>query len=361
MRQGGNQTFFASPHAVTYVLILLNAAVFSVTLIGSSLVRIEPATLFHYGALYRDALSRHEYWRFIAYAFLHANVLHFALNMLCIGAWSGILENRLGATYFILVYLASVIGGGIASFYGHPGAFFTVGASGGISGIVGGLLCLTMLGKLPLSAQFFVITIGANVALGARVANIDWMAHLGGFTAGFAACAILDVLEHLNRFWLRCKFPEFVKFGLAAAALFAAAYLAFEVAPANGSLLPDALAAGFAILLAIKLADMILALQRGLAVLAVSIAVLYGALTFATSAAMAGTMQKLCQSLQPLQNARIAIGAACQQSAFWPPLLGLTAFVAALLILRPELRRGLADAGFVANTFRAERNRRHGL
>jgi rhomboid protease GluP len=364
MGRGGKQAFFESPHAVTYSLILLNAAVFGLTLIGNSAARIDPATLNDYGALTRDALSRHEYWRFVTHAFLHANVLHFALNMLCIAAWSGLLENRLGPAYFILVYLASSIGGGVASFYGHQGTFLTVGASGAISGIVGGLLCLTILGKLPLPAQFFLVSIGANVALGARVPNVDWMAHLGGFTAGFASCALLDGLEHLNRQWLRCKFPEFVKAGFVAAALFAICYLYFEGAPAQGDLLRTALTLGAGALIAVKLADLILALRKGLAIAAVSIALLYGAIAFAAGTAFGGNIPKLCQialASKPLQDARPYIGAACQQAAFWPMLLAIITFAGALLVLRPELRRGLSDVGFVAATLRAERNRRSGL
>lgn len=275
MRRAVKQTFFESPHAVTYTFILLNGAVFALTLIGSSLMRIEPATLFQYGALYPDALKRHEYWRLVAHAFLHANLLHLALNMLCIAAWAGLLEHRLGATYFTFAYLASAIGGGVASLYGHAGAFMTVGASGAISGIVGGLLCLAMLGKMALSPQFFLITIGANVALGARVPNVDWMAHLGGFTAGFAACAILDGVEHINRFWLRCKFPEFVKFGFAGAAVSAAGYLAFEMPPASSDLLRQALVAGVILISAIKLADLLLAARRGLGLLALGIAIFW--------------------------------------------------------------------------------------
>ena len=154
--------------------------------------------------------------------FSTCEALHFGLNMLCIAAWSGLLEHRLGATYFVILYLASAIGGSVASIYGHPGAFLGVGASGAISGIVGGLLCLTLLGKLPLSPQFFVITIGVNAMLAAKAPNVDWIAHLGGFTAGFASVALLDRLEAFNRYWLRCKFPEFVKFGIAIAAVFAA-------------------------------------------------------------------------------------------------------------------------------------------
>ena len=126
-------------------------------------------------------------------------------------------ENRLGATYFLIVYLVSAVGGGIASIEGHGGAFLTVGASGAISGIVGALLCLTILGKLPLTLQFFMVVIGINVLFSMNAAHVDWLAHLGGFTAGFAVCALLDTAENLNRYWLRCKFPEFVKSGMAAA------------------------------------------------------------------------------------------------------------------------------------------------
>ena len=137
--QRGKQAFFKSPHAATYILIFLNSVAFGLCLLGNSPVRIDPATLFHYGALYQDALARKEYWRLAASAFLHANVLHFGLNMLCIAAWSGLLEQRLGATYFVIVYLASAIGGAVASIHGHPGPFLGVGASGAISGIVGEL------------------------------------------------------------------------------------------------------------------------------------------------------------------------------------------------------------------------------
>ena len=88
MKRGGTQAFFESPHAAAYILILLNAAMFSLTLIGGSLARIAPVTFFLNGALYQDALTRKEYWCLVTYAFLHANVLHLALNLACIGSGS---------------------------------------------------------------------------------------------------------------------------------------------------------------------------------------------------------------------------------------------------------------------------------
>src|SRR5262249_3229991 len=281
MRRGRRDAFFESPHAVTYILILLNAAVFGLTLIGSSPVRIDPAALFHYGALYQDTLVRKEYWRLVAYAFLHANILHFGLNMVCIAAWSGLLEHRLGATDFLAIYFASAIGGGIASVYGHSSPFLGVGASGAISGIVGALLCLTILGKLALSPQFFIVTIGINGILAARLPNVDWLAHAGGFTAGFAAFALLNPLETLNRYLLRCKFPEFVKFGIAAAPVFILLVLYFYVPSAGNNLAVYAAECGASLLLLIKLTDLTLSRRKGLAVLVIAIAGLYASVSFA--------------------------------------------------------------------------------
>jgi rhomboid protease GluP len=368
MGQRGKLTFFASPHAATYILILLNSAVFGLSLLGSSLARIDPVTLFHYGALYQGALSREEYWRLLAYAFLHANVLHFGLNMLCIGAWCGLLEHRLGATYFLIVYLASAIGGAIASIYGHPGPFLGVGASGAISGVLGALLCLTLLGKLALSAQFFVLTIGANAVLAARVPNVDWIAHLGGFAAGFASVALLDALEVFNRHWLRCKFPEFVKFGLAIAAVFAAGFIYLETQLASGSDIRLRIAEGsLAVLIAIKLSDLVLGRPKGLAILALAIAALYAALAAIAMSTMADRFPAYCIRAHNLAKAETIaaatpyIDAACRHTGIWPLAVAPVVFVAGLLLLRPELLRGINDVGFIANTFRAERRRRQGL
>jgi membrane associated rhomboid family serine protease len=368
MRRGRSQAFFESPHAVTYILILLNAAVFGLTLIGSSPVRIDSATLFNDGALYQDTLARKEYWRFVAYAFLHANILHFGLNMVCIAAWSGLLEHRLGATYFLAVYLASAIGGGIASLYGHAGPFLTVGASGAISGIVGALLCLTILGKLALSPQFFIVTIGINGILAARVPNVDWLAHAGGFTAGFASCALLNTLETFNRYWLRCKFPEFVKFGIAAVSVFIVLVLYFYVPSSGRELAIYGAECGALILLLIKLADLALSRPKGLAVLALVIACFYASASFAIADALITRLPAYCEKVQSfaaaseaIREAKPYIAGACRYTSFLPALLALLTLIACLLLLWPEFRRGMNDVGFVANTLRAERNRRHGL
>src|SRR5262249_58645128 len=125
--------------------------------------------LFRNGAMYSAAIARQEYWRLVAYGFLHANVIHLVTNMLCLALWGGHLERRVGAFYFIVIYLCAVIGGAVVGRYTHAEPYLTVGASGGISGVLGALLCLWILGKIHATANFFVINIGLNVALGLSV------------------------------------------------------------------------------------------------------------------------------------------------------------------------------------------------
>ena len=118
-----------------------------------------------------------------------------------------------------------------------------------------------------------MVTIGANAMLALRAPNIDWIAHLGGFTAGFASVALLDRLEALNRHWLQCKFPEFVKFGIAIAAAAAAALVYLMSTPGGGGDIRVSIAeGGIAVLILIKLFDLVLGRTKGLAVLALAIA-----------------------------------------------------------------------------------------
>jgi membrane associated rhomboid family serine protease len=85
--------------------------------------------------------------------------------MLCLVLWGGLLEKRIGPSYFVLIYVCAVIAGGVVSNATHTGPYLSVGASGGISGILGALLCLWILGSIDLTASFFVANIGLNIAL----------------------------------------------------------------------------------------------------------------------------------------------------------------------------------------------------
>lgn len=361
-REGG---FFAVPHAAVYVLIAANIVIFSLCALQSGGQTIPGELFFRNGAMYSAAIERGEYWRLVAYGFLHANVLHLATNMLCLALWGAHLEQRVGSCYFIVIYVCALIGGAVVGRYTHADPYLTVGASGGISGVLGALLCLWVLGKIEASASFFVVNIGLNVALAFSVTNIDWGAHFGGFVFGLIACALIDLLDKGTAFVLRCKFPEFVKVN----ALVVVGLVALVVStswPMAGMPGGD----GWGVLIGLALAgcvvvkacDLLLSIKHGLAILVGAFAIANAAFMWLVGAALAVRSACAFHTL-PLVGAigGVLVDAVCGNLDLTLIVAALGAGVLTLLVYWQELRRGIADVGFVGATLRAERKRRHGI
>ncbi|HEY2230256.1 MAG TPA: rhomboid family intramembrane serine protease [Xanthobacteraceae bacterium] len=95
------------PHAVTFTLVGVNIFVFWLCLRYATTTAVSPDVLFLNGAMYPGAIERREYWRLIAYAFLHADLLHLASNMICLILWGGYLQKRVGSFYFLVIYFCA--------------------------------------------------------------------------------------------------------------------------------------------------------------------------------------------------------------------------------------------------------------
>lgn len=350
---------FEFPHTATALLLAVNILVYALTLQRSGLSAPSPGALLRFGAMYSGALARHEYWRLVAYAFLHASMVHILINMACLVWWGGPLEGRVGASYFLLIYFVAVIAGALAGVFTHPGFYFSVGASAGISGILGALLCLKLLKRIDLPASFFALTIGLNVAIALFAPGFDWGTYLGGFFAGMAVCAVLDAFEVAGPKLLRCKFPEFVKFDLG---------ILFVVVAWLTDFSPMAMLVLLVVWIVVaKAADIALSLPRGLAwtvaILAAGNALVAGAVVMLTLPATAGAIA-LPSNLVPWAASalRQLIAAASSSPAFATAIVVVTVCGSSFLLYWPELTRGLKDrGGFAAAGFRAERRRRRGL
>src|SRR2546423_1158153 len=96
----GSASYFETPHAAVYLLIAGNIAAYGACFSQSGTVVLPAELLFRSGAIYALAIDRHEYWRLIAYGFLHADLLHLAVNLLCLALWGGHLEKHVGSFYF---------------------------------------------------------------------------------------------------------------------------------------------------------------------------------------------------------------------------------------------------------------------
>ena len=93
------------------------------------------------GVLYGPAVAAGDWWRLVTASFLHANVIHIGLNMLMLWWFGQALEAALGRGRFLGVYLASILAGSAGALLVSP-TEATVGASGGVFGILGAGLVL---------------------------------------------------------------------------------------------------------------------------------------------------------------------------------------------------------------------------
>ncbi len=350
------------PHALTLVLVLLNVAAYALCLHQSGTAVIAPDVLFRNGALYSQAIARGEYWRLITYGFLHADGVHLASNMVCLMLWGGHLEKRIGHLYFLLIYLAALVAGAAITNISLTHEYLTVGASGATSGLLGALLFLGLFGKIPLSASFFVVNIGVNIALAASNSRINWAAHLGGFAAGLIGCALLDVIEHVSRYLLRCKFPEFVKLNGFVIVWAAALLLLRAKSPvpfSSGFGTQAAIVLAVISVVGIKVIDLLLSIRWGLAVIVALLAVSNAALVAAWADAYPLASGRLC--LAPAGSLQGLLASACANPTAVVGSGAAATAIVTLLVFHSSLVRGLTDVGFVGNSLRAERQRRRGL
>jgi membrane associated rhomboid family serine protease len=352
--------FVETPHAAVYVLLTANIAAYGLCLNQSAGPAIPVEVMYRDGAMYSLALQRHEYWRLVAYGFLHFNLVHLLSNMLCLVLWGGHLEKRLGSAYFLFIYACALVVGALVGDFIHTAPYLTAGASGATSGILGALLCLWLLGKLDFPASFFVINIGLNVVIALNT-RVDWAVHLGGFAAGLSACALLDLVEKANAIVLRCKFPEFIKTNLFVLACASALVLWGAGVASMGWV--ALLVCASACLLVVKMIDIVLSQMKGLAIVAVMLAIANAVAVLLAADVFAPQFAFVCAAPSPaatvaLQN---VLNVTCSS-----PTLATAAVAALVLVLTAflysqDIHRGLSDVGFVAASLRAARKRHQGI
>lgn len=135
---------------------------------------------------------------YITYAFVHADFMHLAGNMLFLWVFGDNIEDAMGHFRFLIFYLLCAVLAAYAHGIVSPTSEAPlIGASGATSGIVGAYLVLhpkvkvwvLVLGRIPLRLSAFWV-LGAWIAfqLYSLVAfydsEVSWAAHVGGFIAG---------------------------------------------------------------------------------------------------------------------------------------------------------------------------------
>jgi membrane associated rhomboid family serine protease len=138
--------------------------------------------------------------------FLHSGWMHVIGNMWFLWIFGDDLEGRLGRFHFLAFYFVSGLVSDLAHMASNPASTMpVVGASGAISGVLGGYLfmfpgatvtCVYVLGRprtieLPaLAFLLFWFLMQVADALSGVESGIAWYAHIGGFAAGFVLAII---------------------------------------------------------------------------------------------------------------------------------------------------------------------------
>jgi membrane associated rhomboid family serine protease len=172
---------------VTEILIGINVAVFlaevatGVTLGGS-----DSGWVYVHGALFGPYLSHgyHQYWRLLTSGFLHASLIHIALNMLSLWFVGRVLEPAVGRVNFLAIYFASLLAGSFGALLFEPDVP-TLGASTAIFGVFGALIVVAHARRISIWQSGLGPILVINLVFTLTVSDISIGGHLGGLAAGF--------------------------------------------------------------------------------------------------------------------------------------------------------------------------------
>jgi rhomboid protease GluP len=137
-----------------------------------------------------------EWWTPLTAVYLHGGPLHLLLNMFALRFLGLAVEEVYGAARFVIIFtLAGVIGFAVSNAVGYP---FTLGASGGIFGLLGAMVAYgqkrggTFGGQVLRQYAFLAILVFVQ---GMMMESVNNVAHAGGFAGGFATGLVLALAE----------------------------------------------------------------------------------------------------------------------------------------------------------------------
>jgi membrane associated rhomboid family serine protease len=178
-RQGRRHQVWTSaqPAYVTWAITIPLIVVFILTTGDESTPR---------AALVKPEVWNGEVWRMLTGPMLHAGLYHIWMNAAALLAIGRIVEAHTNRFHLAVVFLYAVMGGSVLSLLLSPRT--SVGASGGVMGLVGFLWMMARLRPRELPDDFgerMNYVIGATALLGViGFEFIDNWAHLGGLLAG---------------------------------------------------------------------------------------------------------------------------------------------------------------------------------
>lgn len=139
-------------------------------------------------------INNHEYYRLVTCMFFHGGIDHLFGNMITLYAAGEILEDNIGHFKFALIYfLGGIIASGGSVFYHYVNNLYVVsiGASGAVFAVTGGLFAVLFLNKNRVNRDFsqigasrILLFIVYSLYSGFSSAGVDNAAHVAGLLGG---------------------------------------------------------------------------------------------------------------------------------------------------------------------------------
>ena len=148
------------------------------------------------------------YFNFLSSMFMHGDIMHIFGNMLFLWIFGDNLENLLGHIRFALFYIVCGLAAAFAQIVMDSDSIIPMlGASGAISGVLGGYILLFPQRQVRAIIFNFLTTVPAFVAIGIWIAyqmivgyltpagtgGVAYAAHIGGFIAGVALIKLFAI------------------------------------------------------------------------------------------------------------------------------------------------------------------------
>ena len=206
------------PALVVLGLIALNVVIFLVELAQPSEAALQ-SFIQAWGVVPREYAAARDlpptiplpFWSTLFTSmFLHGGWMHLAGNMLYLWIFGDNLEKVMGAVRFAIFYFACGVAASLAHIaFGAGSNIPAVGASGAISGVLGGYLLLFPRNRVRVLTRGGIMSVPAIVVLGfwifiqlingigsmattSESGGVAYMAHIGGFVAGLVLVKVMS-------------------------------------------------------------------------------------------------------------------------------------------------------------------------
>jgi membrane associated rhomboid family serine protease len=207
-----------STAVVVIALIVLNVLAFLIELTQPSQDALQ-AFIQAWGVVPHEYVVRHDlpptipvpFWSTLFTSmFLHAGWMHLGGNMLYLWIFGDNLERVMGHGRFLVFYLICGIAAGVAQIVASGASNIpSLGASGAISGVLGGYILLFPNNRVRVLTRGGIASVPALVVLGlwiviqlisgvgsivasaAESGGVAYMAHIGGFVAGLLLVKVM--------------------------------------------------------------------------------------------------------------------------------------------------------------------------